>query len=110
MKAPIIVDDEGDVLVFDSVKKAERYLEPIDFRHGGSPIYDSEGRLLKVTIRTHRFVERVFLSEDDHTPEHRERLRRVLMAFLRRVSRSEGSYENDTLSELVQRALPFRSE
>lgn len=47
MKRPIIIYDNGDLLIFESIEKAESYLEPIDIDiYTG---YDSQGHLLSLT-------------------------------------------------------------
>ena len=47
MKPPIIVDDHGDVSVFDSVEKAERYLEPMDAKNRPNRCLRQRGTLAR---------------------------------------------------------------
>jgi len=73
MKAPILIDESGDITIFDSIEDAERYMEPIDVRNGEYIARDAEGVLLDVRIVTERIpvlfglwtkaVERVRLSD-----------------------------------------------
>ena len=50
IKHPIFLDNFGDVLVFESVRDATRYIEPIDVTNNEYVGYDSEGRLLNLTV------------------------------------------------------------
>lgn len=43
---PVIADNHGDLLIFESVSKAEAYIEAIDVLNNEYVLYDSEGRLL----------------------------------------------------------------
>ena len=43
MKPPFIVDDSGDLSIFETLEEAERYLEPNDVEPGKCLAYDSEG-------------------------------------------------------------------
>ena len=108
MQPPIFVVDAGDVLIFDSVEKAERYLEPIDFKHGGCPIYDSEGRLIKGEVTTHWFIERVKLKAVDTEPQHQAALREALIDFLKQVTQEDKSLHKITLDEAIAKSLRFK--
>ncbi|MUV14522.1 hypothetical protein [Noviluteimonas gilva] len=48
MRPPIIIDEHGDVSVFESVEAAARYIEPIDVRNNEYVAYDSAGYLLRL--------------------------------------------------------------
>jgi hypothetical protein len=79
MKPPIIIYDNGDLLIFESIDKAESYLEPIDIDiYTG---YDCEGHLLSLTEQGDRVTIRLAETE----PNHFNELRHVLIEFLSRI-------------------------
>ncbi len=49
MTMPIVVSEQGALLLFESVADAERYLEAIDVEDGRYVAYDSEGGVLRLT-------------------------------------------------------------
>jgi hypothetical protein len=50
MRAPIYVDENGDITSFESVEEAQMYMEPIDVRNGEYVVRDADGRTLKVDV------------------------------------------------------------
>lgn len=111
MQPPIIVDNRGDVLIFDSVGKAERYLEPIDIRNQEYVIYDSEGHRLAGVVEKHFLAERVKLLPASETGMAADELRRVLIGFLEQVgSRQERPLAESSLEGLLKEALRFKTE
>ena len=46
MKLPIIINENGDISVYDSLERAELDIEPTDVRNNIYSIYDSEGLML----------------------------------------------------------------
>jgi len=54
MKAPISVDESGDISTYGSVADAEMAMEPIDVEHGEYVVTDGTGRRLRVEIVTER--------------------------------------------------------
>lgn len=96
MVPPIIVCESGDIRIYATVEEAEWALETIDVRNGEYTVYDSEGRLLSVTIERYEpkswwhfllaGVERSILHETETEPFHAVELRRRLMEFLRRLA------------------------
>lgn len=111
MESPIIVDNKGDVSIFDSVEKAERYLEPIDIRNDEYVVYDRSGRLLKCAIVKHLLAERVKLEPASESVVDVPRLRRVLVDCLARVgTRLEKPLEQRSLEELLAEMLRLKSE
>lgn len=89
---PIIIDARGDLLVFASLGAAERELTPGDVRAGAfGAAYDSEGRRLRLEIRTYerRILgvfreqqERVQIVPVEHIPTQDEALQTLLSRFL----------------------------
>jgi hypothetical protein len=111
MKVPIIADDFGDLLIFDSLKKAESYLEAIDVKQRDYPVYDSEGRRLSArVVKDGKKPERVAIVEPDKEPRHESELRALLIAFLDKVLQPRENLESLPLQELILRALRFKTE
>lgn len=109
MNPPIIADDDGDVLFFESVESAERYIEPIDVRDKALLIFDSEGRLLQASsVKVSRFRQRVVLSAVDDTPQHEAELRATIVRFLSRVGQPADVLEASPLAELIERMSAFK--
>ncbi len=52
MRPPFIVYELGDLELFQDVASMERYLEPIDIENNEYTVYDSEGRLVQLTIES----------------------------------------------------------
>lgn len=108
MQPPIIVDGEGDVLLFDSVKKAEQYLEPIDVRNNRYVVYDAEGRILRGEIVRQFLAVRVKLVPVSEAGAATAALRHVLIEFLRRTGGSSRKLEELSLQELFSEMMRFR--
>jgi len=82
MIAPIIVDAKSEILLFDTIETAEGYLEPIDVQnYEYDAAYDSEGRLLSITVSGKH--TQIALTEEK--PEHAIELERKLRDFLQRT-------------------------
>lgn len=92
LTTPIIIDANGDLLVFASLGAAERELTPEDVRSGAyRAAYDRAGRQLRLEVRIHerRFLgvfrdvqERVHIVPVEHIPTQEEALRALLSRFL----------------------------
>lgn len=50
MKYPIIVNENGDLSVFQTREAVCDYLEPLDVKNGEYEAYDSSGYLLKLSV------------------------------------------------------------
>ncbi len=89
---PIIIDANGDLLVFASVGAAERELTPEDVRSGVyRTAYDGIGRQLRLEVRSHErrilgvfrdVQERVHIVAVEHVPTQEEALTALLGRFL----------------------------
>jgi hypothetical protein len=97
MKAPIVVNEHGDVSVFETVEHASRSLEAIDVAYNEYVAYDSEGRLLTMEVSE---TQQVVFRAAETVAAHTDDLRRILLEFL---SRAEGRDMSPTmkLGELV---------
>lgn len=111
MRPPfVLVDNTGDIEVFDTVQELEQYAEPVDVRLNEYVAYDAEGRLLDLRceeVVSGRFL-RVRLSvvrvvEAEQEPAHLDDLRRSLLRFLSRLGDNETVCEQLSLSDLLSR-------
>lgn len=96
MKTPIIVSENGDILIFPTVEEACAYLEPIDVRNGEYIAYDSDGQLLELKVSLEK-TKNIFginfqkerVSINSTLTEDKEGLIARLENFLVSVSKSE---------------------
>jgi hypothetical protein len=106
MKTPIFINERGDVSVFESVEDAEHYIEPIDVANNEYVGYDSEGRLLQLTVTD---ANRVNIRSAESVPRHAAELRKALTWFLSYVGVSENWLSNASLQELVEKMLEYKT-
>lgn len=118
MKPPIfiVVASNGDLLAFDSVAHAERYVKSIDVEKGEYvQAFDSEGRLLALEVERptvrHNFLglesielTPVHLVERESDPTHSMDLMSTLLGALARVGQP-SERAKATLGELVEDAF-----
>lgn len=105
MRAPIFVDDDGDLCAFETAEDARRYIEPIDVKSGVYAAYDSTGRALALEVEPSRVAPRretVLISELPPQPGQDVELKRLLAARLHRIGVDPAGL---TLDELVSVAL-----
>ena len=112
IRPPIIVDADGDLLVFPSLAEAEASLEPLAVQHGHyRAAYDREGRLLRVRVRIeqHRLLglfrrteERTELVETEHIATHDEALRALLLRFIQPSAIVRAGGVADPLEGLIR--------
>ena len=84
MTPPIIVNENGDVTLYQSAETAARALEPIDVKNNEYVVYDSEGFVLLLECAG----PRVFISGRAASQPQAEKLTAVLRAFWERASRT----------------------
>lgn len=111
MKTPLFIDNNGDILVFESVQDAENWIEPIDVRNGEYEAFDAEGCLLRLTLEKEpgfwKFArETVKISSAENEPSHADELRKRLLRFLK-VANDRPIDDNASLSQLVNTARRF---
>jgi hypothetical protein len=107
MIAPIIIYNFGDVLIFETVEKAERYIEPIDIDNNEYIAYDSEGRLLRLIVRSRN---RVHIEATEAEPNHADEVRKILIDFLAYVGLLRDRLLNATLQDLIVEGLKYKTE
>jgi hypothetical protein len=106
MKAPIIVNEHGNVMFFESVEAAERYLEPIDVENDEYVAYDGEGRLLRLVATS----PRITIEDAEAAPAHAHVLRHLLLQFFPAIGIPQHQLETDSLHELVARGVEYKTE
>lgn len=52
MEPPIIVYQNGDILIFDCAESAEAYIEPVDVKNGEYVACDADGHEIELHINT----------------------------------------------------------
>lgn len=114
METPILVIENGDISIFKSVNKAQRYLEPIDVKNSEYVAYDRDGHLLSLTISQKRnssffgkakTIESVEISEAEEEGDHAEDLRKALINFFKRTGVYNHDDETLTMNELINKAV-----
>ena len=110
MKPPIIVIEHGDVMIFESVAKAQIGLEPIDVRNGEYVAYGSDGRSLCLTVARvekpsffdkAKSIETIEISEAEGGLNHASDLRKALIDFFKKTEGYDQENELLTLNDLV---------
>lgn len=61
---PIVVDENGDLTIFNSVAEAEGHLEPVDVANDEYVAYDAKGRRLRLEIDPREKVRGFVVSND----------------------------------------------
>ena len=107
---PIIIDNRGDILVFESTESATRYIEPIDVENNEYVAFDSKGYLLQLYVVSGRVHIKAAESSFAHTEILREILSKFLASILARKKLSSYWIEKATLYELIQRAIEYKTE
>ncbi|MEA5532979.1 hypothetical protein [Crocosphaera sp. XPORK-15E] len=104
IKTPVVIYDQGDVLIFESIKIAESYLESIDIP--GYLAYDCEGRLLKLIPEKQRV--KIELAESESSHQHQ--LQQILIDFLTKLGHDFLELSQMSLGELVTKSLVYKTQ
>ena len=97
MRPPIVLDEHGDISLFQSVEAAARYVEPIDVRNGEYVAYDSSGFLLKLVPTEPVVSISGYLSDRPH----QDQLEQSLRSFVERTSGDPVPAEVTSLEALL---------
>ncbi len=106
MKPPIIVDEDGPVYIFEALRDAELYLEPIDVKNSRYVAYDSEGRLLRLLPTE----PRITIETAEAVPTHTSELREALIGYLGYVGVTQEWLATASLQELVKKGLDYKTK
>lgn len=85
MRLPIIVCEQGDILCFESIELAERYLEPIDICNDEYRCFDADAQELTLTVMRRIGIfnkDIVKISETQGGESKKKFLREVVSDFL----------------------------
>jgi hypothetical protein len=114
MKAPIIVNEHGNVSIFESVEYAEQYLEPIDVTNEEYVVYDSKGHLLQLAVSQKELlsifggielIETVRISPVGSGSGSSSELRKLLIKFFRETKTGVEKSDLLSLRELVDESV-----
>ena len=100
MRLPIIVNEHGDVQVFESVNDAETALEAIDVRNDEYVAYDADGQRLLVSVVEEN--DHVQISYEEDRGNGREELKKILSVFLVRTGHPDEVKEM-SLQQLIDK-------
>lgn len=104
MEPPIILNENGDLSIFDSVRAAEEYVEPIDVRNNEYVAFDRNGRRLELRVVTRRgWPEQVEILEQQDVDSGADELREALYRWLSGLGLEEDKFEGLSLEELIHR-------
>lgn len=118
MNAPIVISEHGDITILDTIEAAERYLETPDVENSEYEIFDSSGNVLSPRIEIAR-GKRLFglfggsskvvrISASSTGICDKERLRAILIHFIRRSGSEFDTSEALPLSDLITKARQSR--
>lgn len=96
IKEPIIIIENGDISVFDSLDKLYNYLEIIDVENNEYSAYDAKGLNLVFQIITENKRYFNLLESKDNT----EKLSLEIVQFLKRINIYKN-FKKFNLSELI---------
>jgi hypothetical protein len=99
---PILLSEGDDVIVFESVESAQRFIEPVDI--DAYTAYDAAGRLLRITSEGND----VRIEPAETEPSHAHNLRKSLERTLSSVGESGGDADLATLIERARKAFAYR--
>lgn len=110
MTAPLILSDQGDIAVFETVRDLERYVESPDAAE--YRVYDTSGQRYffkgyREPSKGRAVVQKaqpVQLDEEDPGPQSAEELAQLLRRYLQRVGHREP-VESWSLRQLVQKTI-----
>jgi hypothetical protein len=111
MIEPIIVDENGDITIFDSVLDATLKLEAIDVINGEYTLYDSAGNVLCATAESIDSPVQITTGPDMPSAPHV--LRTILVDLIRRVGVdrfkiSENDLRTFGLQQLISTVQAFQ--
>lgn len=111
MKPPIVIDENGDICIFETKEVAEQYIEPIDVINHEYTVFDADGNCLILEVTPglqpglikifNKYVEKVVIREregtsvTDYNPKHR------LIEYLKKVLPNRALDREISISELI---------
>jgi hypothetical protein len=109
----IVVEQGGDIEIFQTMREVEMYLEPLDVENNEYVIYDSEGRLLTAIVVTEHQclfglpfikipVKFVRIQCHEPEPRYKESLRCALIEFAERLGMNVNTIKSLPLKDLIE--------
>ncbi|MBC3862029.1 hypothetical protein H8K32_07975 [Undibacterium jejuense] len=98
MKMPLIIDENGDVSIYWSLKDAEQSIEAIDIQHNEYAGYDATGRLLSFSVKDFRTIQ---ICVAENMPSHVHELIVALRRFIE-ARMKWANLDDFSLDELLQ--------
>ena len=110
MKTPIIVDEGGDVSIYQTVAAALE-MEAVDVLNGEYRVYDAEGTVLHVAA--HSIDSRVEIQSPSEAMKDPSRLQDILRDYIRRggperIGLSQQELLELNLSDLIEAIQRFQ--
>lgn len=113
MKMPIVLSENGDISIYDSLNKLESHIEPVDVLNSEFEIYDSAGKRLSAEVGSRRgsglfgllggTVRFVKVFEPDNAEVQNDRLQKLLKSHLQNLNELSDSYDDLSISDLIER-------
>ena len=104
---PILISDSGDLSIFGSLALAAKYIESLDVTHNVFTAYDTEGRLLKLSVKSVGPRQRVMIEAAETEPGHQDELKQVLLNFYSVIGAEKEWLADASLPDLVHRAHSY---
>lgn len=114
IRPPVFVKDMNgcDISVHASVEDARLHIEPTDVENEEYIAYDSEGRLLTLSVVEDKRTrlpswgrERVVLDQAEEEPTHEQELRMALLDYLKCSGLPEKTYQSLPLRDIIERFI-----
>lgn len=113
MKEPIYIIDHGDVSVYEKVSDACFNLEAIDIVNQEYEGYDSEGRLLRLSVNNPKLdlwgrEISIIIEPAEEVPSHVDQVRKMLIEYLDYFKYDKEWLSMASLEELVIESLNYK--
>ena len=105
MKPPIIINENGDISIYDSLEKAELDIEPPDVKNNIYTIYDSEGLMLIPVVVDDPIYDviKIYASDEKRPLE----LIETLIDFFSEIGHDSLILKTMTLDDLVKLRMEY---
>jgi hypothetical protein len=104
---PIVVDNHGDLMIFQTADAAQSYMEPIDIENGEYEVHDAVGNRLDIFVTETGRVPTVTLRTVAGRLPEPEKVEEKLRSFLLRVGRDARAVHGASLQELVEMSAEY---
>lgn len=111
MKPPIVIDENGDICIFETKESAEQYIEPIDAINHEYSVFDADGNCLVLEVIPvlqprliklfNKHVEKVVIREREGTSISDYNPKQRLIEYLSKVLPNHAADREISISELI---------